>query len=222
MQYKNVILFAITLFCIGFTGLQAQTVKDIEGNVYKTVTIGKQVWMKENLKTSKYNDGKAIPLVTDNAAWSTLATPGYCYYNNDDITYKSTYGGLYNWFAVSTGKLCPIDWHVPSDAEWTAFTDFMAGEIVAGGRLKEIGTAHWLTPNTGATNENGFTALPGGSRDNNGNFNNIGQDGNWWSSSENDANSSWYRNMNFNVSSIDRNYYSKANGVSVRCIKSHN
>lgn len=216
--------YAINSDGIAYGTLQEFSTKiaDIDGNIYNTVSINDKIWIVENLKTTRYNDGTTIPLVTDNAAWSTLATPGYCYYNNDDITYKSTYGGLYNWFAVSTGKLCPIDWHVPSDAEWTAFTDFMAGEIVAGGRLKEIGTAHWLTPNTGATNENGFTALPGGSRDNNGNFNNIGQDGNWWSSSENDANSSWYRNMNFNVSSIDRNYYSKANGLSVRCIKSHN
>ena len=216
--------YAINSDGIAYGTLQEFSTKiaDTDGNIYNTVSIYDKLWIVENLKTTRYNDGTTIPLVTDNAAWSTLATPGYCYYNNDDITYKSTYGGLYNWFAVSTGKLCPIDWHVPSDAEWTAFTDFMAGEIVAGGRLKEIGTAHWLTPNTGATNENGFTALPGGSRDNNGNFNNIGQDGNWWSSSENDANSSWYRNMNFNVSSIDRNYYSKANGLSVRCIKSHN
>ena len=216
--------YAINSDGIAYGTLQEFSTKiaDIDGNIYNTVSIYDKLWIVENLKTTRYNDGTTIPLVTDNAAWSTLATPGYCYYNNDDITYKSTYGGLYNWFAVSTGKLCPIDWHVPSDAEWTAFTDFMAGEIVAGGRLKEIGTAHWLNPNTGATNENGFTALPGGSRDNNGNFNNIGQDGNWWSSSENDANSSWYRNMNFNVSSIDRNYYSKANGLSVRCIKSHN
>ena len=216
--------YAINSDGIAYGTLQEFSTKiaDIDGNIYNTVSINDKIWIVENLKTTRYNDGTTIPLVTDNAAWSTLATPGYCYYNNDDITYKSTYGGLYNWFAVSTGKLCPIDWHVPSDAEWTDFTDFMAGEIVAGGRLKEIGTAHWLTPNTGATNEKGFTALPGGSRDNNGNFNNIGQDGNWWSSSENDANSSWYRNVNYNVSSIDRNYYSKANGLSVRCIKSHN
>jgi uncharacterized protein (TIGR02145 family) len=215
--------YAINSDGIAYGTLQEFSTKiaDIDGNIYNTVSIYDKLWIVENLKTTRYNDGTTIPLVTDNAAWSTLATSGYCYYNND-ITYKSTYGGLYNWFAVSTGKLCPIDWYIPSDAEWTAFTDFMAGEIIAGGRLKEIGTAHWLTPNTGATNDNGFTALPGGSRDNIGNFNNIVQDGNWWSSSEYDANSSWYRNMNYNVSSIDRNYYSKAKGLSVRCIKSHN
>lgn len=216
--------YAINSDGIAYGTLQEFSTKiaDIDGNIYNTVSIYDKLWIVENLKTTRYNDRTTIPLVTDNAAWSLLATPGSCYYNNDDITYKSTYGGLYNWFAVSTGKLCPIDWHVPSDTEWTAFTDFMAGEIIAGGRLKEIGTAHWLTPNTGATNDNGFTALPGGSRDNTGNFNNIGQDGNWWSSSEYDANSSWYRNMNYNVSSIYRNYYSKAKGLSVRCIKSHN
>ena len=111
MQYKNVILFAVTLFYIGLTGLQAQTVKDIDGNVYKTVTIGKQVWMAENLKTTKYNDGTSISLVTDSTAWKALITPAYSWYNND-IANKEIYGALYNWFAVKTNKLCPAIWGV--------------------------------------------------------------------------------------------------------------
>ena len=115
-QHKNEKLFIVTLFCIGLTGLQAQTVKDIDGNVYKTVTIGKQVWMMENLKTTKYNDGKTIPLVTDNTAWTDLTASEYCWYNND-IANKKVYGALYNWYTVNTNKLCPKGWHVSADAE---------------------------------------------------------------------------------------------------------
>ena len=108
-------------------------VVDIDGNVYHTVTIGTQVWMVENLKTTKYNDGTAIPLVTDNTAWGALTTPGYCWYNNDSATYKNTYGALYNWYAVNTGKLAPTGWHVPTDSEWTVLTTYLGGQSVAGG-----------------------------------------------------------------------------------------
>jgi uncharacterized protein (TIGR02145 family) len=129
MQHKNVKLFVVTLFCIGLTRLQAQTVKDIDGNVYKTVTIGKQVWMAENLKTAKYNDGKTIPLVTDNTEWSNLSAPAYCWYNND-IANKEVYGALYNWYTVNTNKVCPKGWHIPIDAEWTTLTTYLGGEGV--------------------------------------------------------------------------------------------
>lgn len=136
---------------------------DIDGNIYHTVIIGNQIWLAEDLKTTKYNDGTPIPLVTGNAGWINLSTPGYCLYDND-ITNRETYGALYNWFALQTGKLCPTGWHVPSDEEWTVLTDFLGGESIAGGKLKEAGTVHWDTPNLGATNESGFTSLPGGFR----------------------------------------------------------
>jgi uncharacterized protein (TIGR02145 family) len=139
-------------------------VSDVDGNTYKVVIIGTQVWMAENLKTTKYSDGTPIPLVTDNTAWSNLTTPGYCWYNNDSATIAQTYGALYNWYTVNTGNLCPAGWHVPTDAEWTILITYLGGEDVAGGKLKEAGTAHWSSPNTGATNETGFTALPGGFR----------------------------------------------------------
>ena len=116
------------------------TVTDIDGNVYHTVTIGTQTWMVENLKTTKYNDGTAIPLVTDSTAWLNLTTPGYCWYNNDAATYKNTYGALYNWFTVNTSKLAPSGWHVPTDAEWTTLITYLGGETVAGGQMKSTGT----------------------------------------------------------------------------------
>lgn len=137
---------------------------DIEGNVYQTVIIGTQVWMAENLRTTKYNDGSSIPLVTEAAAWDDLNSPGYCWYDNDSINYKDTYGALYNWNAINTGKLAPVGWHVATDADWTTLTTYLGGDSIAGGKLKEQGTSHWAIPNTGASNTSGFTGLPAGFR----------------------------------------------------------
>jgi len=217
MKIKKLKLIVLTLFCFGLTGLQAQTVKDIDGNVYKTVTIGTKVWMAENLKTTKYNDGTAIPLVADDKAWEALTTPAYCWYNNDATANKKTYGALYNWYTVNTKKLCPTGWHVPTDAEWTTLTTYLGGESVAGGKLKETGITHWTTPNTGATNETGFTALPGGSR--NGAYYFIGYYGSWWSATEYDAIIAWYRYLYYYKSTVTRDNYAKQVGFSVRCLR---
>ena len=195
------------------------TVKDVDGNVYHTVTIGTQVWMVENLKTTKYNDGTTIPLVTDSTAWPNLTTPGYCWYNNDEAAYKTTYGALYNWYTVNTGKLCPSGWHVPTDAEWTTLTTYLGGESVAGGKLKETGTTHWQSPNEGATNERGFNALPAGSRDYSGTFGYVGTNGYWWSSSEYTASNAWYRSLYYYNISVLRFYTNKHYGFSVRCLR---
>ena len=156
---------------------------DTDGNVYKIVTIGTQVWMAENLKTTKYNDGSMIPLVIDSTAWSNLKTPGYCWYNNDLVTYGNIYGVLYNWYTVNTGKLAPLGWHVPTYDEWIILINFLGGSSVAGGAMKDTGTTYWQSPNIGATNTSGFMALPGGERDwNTGDFYSIGYGGEWWSS----------------------------------------
>jgi uncharacterized protein (TIGR02145 family) len=161
----------------------AVTVTDLDGNVYHTVTIGTQIWMVENLRTTKYNDGTAIPLVTGNTAWTELSSPGYCWYKNDASTYKNTYGALYNWYAVGTGKLAPTGWHIPTDAEWATLITFLGGESIAGNKLKETGTVNWLTSYTSGTNETGFTALPGGYRSPlDGMYGGIGSGGNFWSS----------------------------------------
>jgi uncharacterized protein (TIGR02145 family)/uncharacterized repeat protein (TIGR02059 family) len=195
------------------------TVNDNDGNVYNTIVIGTQEWLRENLRTSKYNDGSSIPLVTDNTAWSNLITPGYCWSNNDAATYKATYGALYNWYTVNTGKLCPTGWHIPSDAEWTTLTTYLGGENVAGGKLKETGTAHWYSPNAGATNETNFTALPGGSRDFDGSFYGIGNYGDWWSSTESNTDIAWDWGMYYLDSNVYRDYYDKRDGFSVRCVR---
>ncbi len=189
---------------------------DVEGNTYTTVTIGTQTWMTSNLKTTKYKDGTEIPNVTDGTAWKNLITPGYCWYNNDATTYKSTYGALYNWYAVNTAKLCPTGWHVPTHTEWTTLTTYL-GSATAGDQLKETGTTHWPSPNTG-TNTSGFTALPGGERDFGGAFGYISSFGIWWSST--DMSTFAYRLfVNGNAGVVTDNYDYKESGMSVRCLQ---
>jgi len=218
MKHKNLLLFVVSLFSIGLIGIQAQTVKDINGNVYKTVTIGKQVWMAENLKTTKYNDGTTIPLVTENTAWESLTTPAYCW-NKNDATNKNRYGALYNWYTVNTNKLCPRGWHVPTDAEWATLTTYLGGESVAGGKLKETGTTHWLRPNTGATNETGFTALSSGGRYEDGRFYDLDSKGYWWSSTEEGEASAWCFQLQYAIRGINRVGSSKPFGMSIRCLR---
>lgn len=193
---------------------------DIEGNSYKTVIIGTQVWMAENLKTTTYKDRTAIPLVTNITSWSKLTMPGYCWYNNT-IANKDTYGALYNWHTVSTGNLCPTGWHVPTDAEWTVLTTYLGGDSVAGNKLRETGNNHWNSPNTGATNITGFTALPGGWRSGDGTFRFIGDIGYWWSSTEYLNFYALSLGMMLVTSNVERNDYGyyKDYGFSVRCLK---
>jgi uncharacterized protein (TIGR02145 family) len=194
------------------------TVKDIDGNIYKTVNIGSQTWMAENLKTTFYNDGEPIAIITDDFAWDSGTIGAFCYYENE-YSYQYLYGVLYNWYAVKTGKLCPDGWHVPTNPEWTILTDSLGGESVTGGKVKETGVIHWESPNTGATNESGFTALPGGYRHYNGGFYSMGSDGMWWSATESPGNFSYYRYL-FSGAQNMRSYDgSQRNGYSVRCLK---
>jgi uncharacterized protein (TIGR02145 family) len=197
------------------------TLSDIDGNNYKTILIGTQEWMAENLKVIHYNDGSQIIEETENTLWDQLISGAFCWYYNL-IESGEIYGALYNWYAVNTDKLCPTGWHIPSDEEWTTLTNLLGDEF-AGGKLKEIGLQHWGMPlggeNVGATNESGFTALPGGIRGTGGGFFGIGYSGNWWSSSENDAATSWYRNMGYDFEYVYRNNSRKNTGKSVRCLK---
>lgn len=193
---------------------------DGDGNHYPVVMIGNQIWMAENLKTTKYSNGTAIPLVTDNVSWAALSSPAYCWYDNDSITHGTAYGALYNWFAVETGNLCPTGWHVPTDAEWTMLIDFLGGDSVASEQLKETGTTHWWGSNTNATNFSGFTALPGGGRDyNNGGFYLIGRSSSWWSSTAYSNTHALNRFMLFNNNFIAVWNYHKNYGYSVRCVR---
>jgi len=193
-------------------------VTDIDGNVYQTVRIGNQVWMAENLKVTRFNDGSAIPLVVEDNLWGKTTIPRYCFYNND-ITYKNIYGSLYNWYAVNTNKLCPIGWHVPADKEFKTLEDYLISGNV-GGILKEAGTTHWLSPNTSAINSSGFTALPGGNRGIDGPFYNIGRLGHWWSSTEDEMGGfSWTHYLFHDVDGYNRLHLNNTFGFSVRCLK---
>jgi uncharacterized protein (TIGR02145 family) len=162
-----------------------------------------------------------IPQVTDNTTWSTLFTPAYCWYKNDEYSNKPNYGALYNWFAVNTGKLCPAGWHVPSEKEWLTLTDNLGGEYIASGKLKEVGKEHWMDPNDGATNDFGFSALPGGYRTGLavGSFRARGYLGYWWGSTEYDLTGARARLMTYDTREIARGTALKKNGYSVRCVK---
>ena len=202
---------------------QTTDITDAEGNTYKTVTIGTQTWMAENLKVSKYSDGTTIPNITDNTQWQNNTTGAWSYYNNDAAN-NAKYGKLYNWYAVSktsngNKNVCPTGWHVPSDAEWTVLTDYLGGESVAGGKMKEAGTTSWKNPNTEATNISLFTGLPGGGLSYDGSYEDIGLYGYWWSSTEHDIYGAWYRYLNKYNGNANRNYFNKVIGLSVRCLR---
>ena len=189
------------------------TFGDVDGNIYKTVLINNQVWMQDNLRTTKYNDGSAIPNQT--GSWISLSTPSYCWYN-DNTNYKNLYGALYNWHAVNTGKLCPTGWRVPTHDDWTALSTFLGGPAEAGGHMKEAGISHWNPPNAGADNFSGFTAMPGGFKSSV--FSNIMNNGYYWSSTQYDATMAHYRYLDYNLSSLGSQYVEKYFGYSVRCI----
>jgi len=203
------------------TATTLPTVTDYDGTTYNIITINTQDWIQENLKTTHYNNGEAIAnITTDDTAWETLTTGAYCWYNNDEATYKNTYGALYNWYTtVDVRNVCPAGWHVPTDAEWTTLVDYLGGVNNAGALLKETGTTHWTDPNSGATNESYFTALPGGQRRYDGPFSELGDEGYWWTSTVYSTTSAWWRLMEYN--NTQANHYASNNnfGFSVRCIK---
>lgn len=206
-----------------------EIVTDIDGNRYLYVTIGNQIWMAENLKTTHYRNGDEIPNVTDDVEWSTLSTGAYRNYENNKDS-VDTYGRLYNWHSLNDSRnIAPEGWHVPSDEDWKELemalgmnqesadgTGFRGAGV--GGKLKETGTDHWESPNTGATNESGFSALPGGYCSTSGNFNNMGNEGCFWSSTESSS-SSWFRALKYDFSEVNRNTLNKEYGFSVRCVK---
>ena len=202
----------------------AGTETDIDGNIYEVIKIGTQNWFGENLKTTKYNDGSVIPYVNDGFLWTYLTTDAFSYYDGSE-TNQHTYGNLYNWYAVNTGKLCPTGWHVPSSAEWEVLEDFLGGSYDAGGRLKEAGTSHWDEPNYGAINSSGFSALPAGTfsivwlSGDLSVFEGIGYFTDFWSSSEADPQTAYVKYLSSDNHVLESGYDLKFSGLSVRCLK---
>lgn len=201
---------------VSFIAADPSTASDASGNIYNVIRIGTQLWFRENLKTTKYNDNTSIPNETSNAVWSALTTAAYCDYNNVPAN-SDTYGRLYNWFTVNTGKLCPFGWHVPTDADWTVLTTYVGGLSIAGEKLKEAGTTHWAAGNTG-TNSFGFTALPAGFRQIDGTFQVQTQFGLFWARDSYDSNTAWDLYMEYNQVFAVKNNNNKKIGFSVRCI----
>jgi len=208
------------------------TITDIDGNAYKTIQIGDQFWMAENLKTTKYRNGINIPNISDNSDWRDNTTGAYCSYENN-ASNECPYGKLYNWYAVAgiydaeslanpalRKKLAPTGWHIPTDVEWTQLTDCIGGGNIAGGKMKSTGTQNWVEPNTSATNESGFSGLPGGLRANNdGIFDRLGGQCIWWSSTKIDVTSAWTRTLDYQSSGVFRYSGNLKDGFSIRCIK---
>jgi uncharacterized protein (TIGR02145 family) len=209
-------------------------VVDIDGNVYKTVRIGRQWWIAENLRVTHFCNGESIPNVTNSSQWTQLLTSAYCTYN-DSLNNVKTHGHLYNWYAVKDNRnIAPKGWHVPTDKEWKelemhlGMTRFLADQIDwrgtdEGGKLKKTGIEHWQSPNTGATNESGFTALPSGCRSCEGRYYDIGYNARFWSSTKStefyDEWHAWSRTLAWNSSDIARYPQPRQCGYSVRCVK---
>jgi uncharacterized protein (TIGR02145 family) len=226
---------------MSFNTSECTTVTDFDGNIYQIVKIGNQTWMKENLKVTHYADGTSIPLST---TWQfEVGDKAYCWYDNQSSN-GDTYGALYNWYAAMNNAassdtkpsgvqgVCPVGWHLPSDSEWKELEMFLGmsqseadGDHYPrgtdeGGKLKETGFSHWASPNTGATNSSGFTALPGGGRDYSG-FSFLGTDANFWTATEGSEYDAWHRHLFHDNSQVEREYgrTSKNSGFSVRCVK---
>lgn len=224
----------LIIFCIDcdelevFNGIVWKNMSGTAACVSSTlpfIKICDQIWMPKNLDVSKYRNGENIPQVTDPSVWESLTIGAWCWYNNDSTTYAATYGKLYNWYAVNDARgLAPAGWHIPSDAEWTKLIDTcLGGSGIAGGKMKTIGTIQagtglWNSPNTAATNSSGFAGIPGTARIN-GTFNNIGDQGVWWSSTAYNTALAGYRFLYYNYANANGNTILKTYGLSVRCVR---
>jgi uncharacterized protein (TIGR02145 family) len=198
-----------------------QGVIDFDGNSYPTIIINGQEWMSENLRTTSYSNGDPIGNVDNENFWAVLNNGAWAY-NYNDASNEYPYGKLYNWYAVIDNRnICPIGWHVPNKNEYTVIIDYIGGESIAGGKMKSTGTQYWQIPNTDATNESGFSGLPGGSRSEAGVFQEVGNNGTWWSSSESTTFNSWSWIMSYNIGNAGWCNCKRRVGSSVRCIKNN-
>ena len=197
-----------------------EPVIDIDENTYKTVKIGEQIWMAENLRVTRFNDGTEIPQLIDVDDWKNSNLMGYCWYNNDK-TYSDSYGAIYNGRTIKSDKLCPTGWHIPTLEEWQTLIDYAGGDSIAGLSLKEQGNEHWTTFNKNVNNKYGFTALPGGYRDIYGEFKGINHLGIWWTSTNEDSTPLlWFISISRYFENVDKASFGQvSDGYSVRCVK---
>ncbi len=213
---KKIISFSFLMFSF-LSIVSAQKsgsgVEDLDGNLYKTVIIGKQEWMADNLKVTKYRNGQPIPFISDSTVWSQWNSGAYLYYKHD-----VKHGVLYNWMVINdVRKVCPTGWHVPTNADWDTLAKYLGGNEVAGGKMKA--KMHWEIPNTDATNSSGFFALPKGSYGINGSFNGVGRNAYWWTSNENGELSAWGREVGYNDAQLFVGHADKRDALSIRCVR---
>jgi len=199
--------------------VQGNGVYDTESNYYSTIILNNgQEWMAENLRSKKFSNGDSIPLLNLSSNWQSTSTAAVGDFNNSSIS--SQYGNIYNWFAtIDERNVCPSGWHVPTDIEWTSFSDALGGNGVAGGKMKLEDTLFWKAPNLGATNESLFSAMPAGCRYDGGNYANIYSYAYWWSATQLDNQFSWYRSAFYNSDNLVKNFATKRTGYSIRCVK---
>lgn len=222
---KNTIYFISVIIFIVFSSCSEDpkssndfidTVTDIDGNVYKAIKIGTQIWMAENLKVTHYRNGNVIPNIQDSTIWAGYSMGAFCIYNND-IGNLNLYGNLYNWYAVSDSQnIAPEGWHIASDTEWQLLSDFLGGDSVAGFYIKSDNG--WFNNGNGANNSS-FSAFPGGYRTGHGNYQNIGINARFWSSTINDQIRAWHRRLAYDNSILERRFGGMKGGYSVRCVK---
>ena len=223
MIMKTKIIILLTLLPVLFLHQcekESKLPTDGDGNTYDTIVIGTQVWLAENLKTTKYNNRISIPLITDNAQWISTTSAAYCWYeNNSDL--KDTYGALYNWWAIKVSNLCPVGYHVPNSQEWNVLIEYFGGKDIAGGKLKMTGNTVWKN-NIFATNESGFSAVGGGFRQNSdGVFASLKLNGSWWSTVSGINEDNGYGLIIYDASgeALLGGGVNKKKGISVRCLK---
>jgi uncharacterized protein (TIGR02145 family) len=215
---KPALLLIGMLFLI--SGIHAQTVTDYDGNVYDTVVIGTQVWLKQNLRTTHFNDGTYIPVTTDSTEWTNTITGSRCYYNNDSTAYDTLYGALYNGYSINHAmNVCPVGWHISTNEEWEEAESFLGGFEIVGGKMKEAGTVHWTAPNNGATNSSGFDGLPGGMRDLLNTYVCLGENGLWWTATSYNESTYWTTYLDYLSEGVDHNPAPKNYGLSIRCVR---
>jgi len=215
------VLFLLSLTnCKKENNISYGSVTDLDGITYKTIVIGTQTWMAENLRSTKYQNGDSIPMVTNAISWGNLTTGAYCNFNNTSYSDSiAAFGRLYNWIAVMDSRnIAPAGWHVPTDAEWEILANFLGGDSLAGGKLKEAGLKHWVSPNMGANNSSGFTAIPSGFNDPYGSFWNIGLGSFCWSASASPI-GAWHRSLSYDNRILRRGESYTHSGYSVRCLK---
>ena len=200
--------------------IQYGQVSDKEGNNYRTVVLDNKTWMAENLRVTKYKNGESIETTNPNQDISKVSEPKYYWSYKGKDSLSKIYGNLYTWYVIQDPRgVCPEGFHVPSDQEWISLINSLDGNIEAGAKLKETDFVHWFKPNANATNKSGFTALPGGYRDNDGKYYVLGFRGYWWSSKKNYVVMAWNSGLIYNNDILERLDFLKKNGLSVRCVK---